>query len=89
MVVLYAKEPRILIKNLKNICSSLQNFLSDEAPLSHFANPPPSESFDMTSCVAFGTSLHLSFLIYKMAVNPYIASPTQISKAYASTGLWR
>lgn len=66
-----------------NTLSSLQNSLSDETPLSHFANPSPSESFDMTSCVAFGTSLHLSFLIYKMAVNPYIVSPTQIAKAYA------
>lgn len=72
-----------------NTLSSLQNSLSDETPLSHFANPSPSGSFDMTSCVAFGTSLHLSFLIYKMAVNPYIVSPTQIAKAYAWTVLWR
>lgn len=84
MIVFFSSEQhRILITNLMNAVSSLQNSLSDETSLSHFTNPPPSESFDTTSCVAFGTSLHLSFLIYKMAVNPCIVSPTQIAKAYA------
>lgn len=84
MIVFFSSEEhRILITNLMNALSSLQNSLSDETSLSHFTNPPPSESFDTTSCVAFGTSLHLSFLIYKMAVNPCIVSPTQIAKVYA------
>lgn len=85
MTVCCFQTVQVLIANLMNILSSFQSSLTDETPLSHFANPPPSQPFDRTSCVAFGMSLHLSFLLYKMAVNPYIVSPTQIAKAYART----
>lgn len=78
-----SEQPGILIINLMNFLLSIIFYLSDEKPFSPLANPSPSESFDMTSCVAFGTSLHLSFLIYKMAINPCVVSPTQIAKAYA------